>query len=223
MKNIQGGFSILKIVLIVAAVLVAILGFLYVLGSSSNVVSEPITTLVEEPPVYAKSDNLLYAAKEVEYAVSPGIYSYFTSSNELAPAFTIAVTNDRKICSCAKKEDMKEVQFFDFGLINNEGYIDWDEETSWPSVQERWDRYDQAIMEAEKGKPGVKYVRSEREALGIVIRNNSLVTTSGRGMSLGHLINLPEDGCVSSWISLYPYEGASEADVCNCGGQGISL
>jgi hypothetical protein len=185
-------------------------------------VNSALPTLDEKPPLCAQKDNLLYVANKVEYAVMPGVYSSLLREDERASLFTIAINNDRTICSCEKKKNPDEVVFFDYGMLNDQGYIEWDEERSWPSKKGRLDRFNQSAAEATAKNPDIGYGRSDSSIYGIMLGYNSVITTVGETTSGAHMIKLPADGCVSSWTNLYPVDGIMQNEVCGCDGRGVN-
>lgn len=187
------------------------------LASNSFDAKIALPTLTKEPPMCSYKGDGFYLARteqDVKYAVMPGVYSYFLPSDKRAPLVTFAINNDQSICSCTKSEDTKEAYLFEYGLLNEEGYIEWNKDKSWPSDQERLDRF---------REHAVGNVGEERAVTGVFRKNNVLITTvAENGTSLVRAMNLKENGCGGGLLNLFPFEGMSQSEVCGCGGRGVN-
>lgn len=219
MKSIRG-FSLLAI-LVVLGVIGGAGYYFYTLGAQA---SKEIVTLTEELPVCTQKNNMLSAANHINYSAKQGVYSYFTSGDKNVPLHLVSVNEDRTICSCTRKQT-GEVQYFDYGVLNERGLIEWNEEKFWPSKPERLDNYNQAVAEAKQKNPDRGFTSSEGNIYGVMIQYDLLFTAVAGSASRLHIAKLPEDGCVSGGLNLYPVSATegSKADACGCDGHGIPV
>ena len=133
---------------------------------------------------------------KVDFSIETGVYSRSKANDKIL----LAINPDRSVCTCARINDPEIIDYADLGLINDEGYVLWNDDSAV--------KY---IGEGAYGNSAAEYVNTLFSTISLTDGERILRSTF-----------VKKDMCTSGYIDwtpvqdLYVPSDVTSDDVCGC-------